>query len=122
VTAPAEDHFLDEELEREADQQGHHRGRADVEAHPAEACGIGEKRPLPSLPEIQDDGRHGSGVEHDQQEGHRGGGRIESEEFLRDDDVGGAGDGEQFRGALHESEEKNLKEGGFHGRGVFPGG
>jgi hypothetical protein len=85
-----------------------------MEDHLSEILGIGEEGPFPSIPEVKDYCDHRACVKHDQQEGHRWGGGVKPEKFFRDNDVGRTGDGEEFCGALDESEEEDLEKGWFH--------
>ena len=100
----------DEFLERVADEAGEEGGPDGADGEALEGVGCGEVGALPLVPEVDDDREHGAGVQHDEDEGHGGGGGVEVEEFFGDDDVRGAGDGEEFGEALDDGQDDDLQE------------
>jgi hypothetical protein len=86
--------FFNQEFQGKADHQGDQRGKTDIPDRFFEAFAADKEGVQPRLPEIEDDGEHRSGVEHHQQESHRGTGWVETHQLLGDDDVRGTGDGE----------------------------
>ncbi len=83
-------------------------GGADGKA--LEDVGGGEVGVDPGAPEVGDDGEHGAGVEHDEEQRHLRGGGVEMHQLFGDDDVGGAGDRQQFGKALHDGKEDDVEE------------
>jgi hypothetical protein len=63
--------------------------------------------PLP--PEIDDHGKHGAGVQHDQQQGHLRGRGIETHQLFGHHDVGGTGYGQQFSQPLNNGKENHFE-------------
>jgi hypothetical protein len=49
-------------------------------------------------------------VERDQKERHLGSGRVEAEEFLGGDHVGGTGNREEFAKTLEKSEDRDVEK------------
>ena len=105
-----EEGHLDDFFERFADDAGDEGGPDDEDGELLEGLGGGEIGALPGLPEVDDDGEHGAGVEHDEQERHLGRGRVEAHEFFSDDDVSGAGDGKELGQALDDGEKDDLQD------------
>jgi hypothetical protein len=93
-----------------ADDGGEGGGEDDAESEGLEGAFGGEEGALPLFPEVEDDGEHGAGVEHDEEEGVGGGFHVFAEEFGGDDDVGGAGDGEELGEALDDGEDEDVEE------------
>ena len=85
-------------------------GQDQLDGEPLPGQGTGEIVALPVFPEVHDDGEHGAGVQHDQEHGHFGARGVQAHQFFRDDDVGGAGDGQQFAGALDDGQEHDLED------------
>ena len=98
---------LDEQLAEDAGEDG---GPEEADGDALEAVGGGEVGALPLAPEVDDDGEHGAGVEHDEQQRHGGRGGVEAHELFGDDDVGGARDGQEFSEALHDGKEDDLQQ------------
>ena len=105
-------HLLFDEIDdRVTDDRGEERREHDADENAYERFGGAEVRDRPAPPEVGDDGEHGARVEHDQEERHFGCRGVESHQLLRDDDVGGARDGQQFGEALHDGEEEVFQDG-----------
>ena len=90
----------------EADDARQRRGGREQQHIAAQGAGRSEIRGAPGCPEIHDDGEHGAGVQHHQQHGQFRRGGIQTHPFFRHDDVGGAGDGQQFGEALDDGKNQ----------------
>ena len=87
VAAVHEDLF-DEDLQSETDDQGSDCSYNNIHGRLLETCGASKECSLPGIPEVSNDGRHGSGVKHHKKESHRWAGRIQSHELFSHNHVG----------------------------------
>ena len=77
------------------------------------ASAVSEVGALPLRPEVDDDGEHGAGVQHDQQQRHFRRGGVEAEQFFGNDNVGGTGDGQEFGEALDDGQDEDFPEAAY---------
>jgi hypothetical protein len=90
---------LDDDL---ADDSSHDGRQHDTPRNGLERGNTLEVRAAPLAPEIGDDGEHGAGMQHHQEQRHRRRGRVEPEELLGDDHVRGARYRQKLRQALND--------------------
>jgi len=67
-----EERVLNDLLERFAHDARKQRGPHNQNGEAAECVAAGEVSPLPGSPEIDDHGKHGTGMQHHQQQRHSG--------------------------------------------------
>ena len=102
--------LLDQQLERQTDDPGDDRGNHDVDRDSLKCRRTGEVVLAPGIPKIDDNGEHGSGVKHHQDERHFGTGRIQAHELLGDNDVCRTRNREKLRGTLDQPKKNDLKK------------
>ena len=100
----------DQLLQWIADDRGEQRGPDGADGEALEGVRGGEVGALPLVPEVDDHREHGSGVQHDQDQGHLRRGGIEPEQLLRDDHVRGAGDRQKLRETLNDRQNQNFEQ------------
>ncbi len=100
--------LLDEQFQALTDYAGQRRGHDHPHGRAFELGHAGKIRRTPAAPEVHDDGKHGAGMQHHQQQRHRGGRRIQTHELFGHHDVRGTGNRQQLGQALHDGKDDHF--------------